>query len=513
MIDGRKVFLSYRREDTAGVAGRIFDRLEAHFGRDNVFMDVDAIPFGVDFRDHIREAVGRCDVFLAVIGPAWSGESGGRRRIDSPRDFVRLEVEAALARGIPVIPVLVAGSDMPAEDSLPASLGPLTYRNAIVVDQGRDFRVHVERLIRGIVYHFGRKAAAAPPPPPPPPPPPVSADEDEDVFLPPDPPPRAVSDEDDEFILLPDPPPPVIPAARVTRAAAGQYSAASPLGMKLLRVGPGEFLMGLTDDQIARLKGLFPGAAQNINGLKYVEQPVRVVSISRPFYLATCQVTVGQFRRFVESTGYKTEGEKDGKGGFGWDRPEPYRNAKFTWRAPGFPQDDDHPVVLVSWNDARAFIHWLNTSFPAPGHYRLPTEAEWEYACRAGTTTLFSGGDDNPGRLASFANVADASLRRQYPGFKGDTIADDDGHVFTAPVGSYAAVGGLYDMIGNVWEWCEDRYGQYEKAPDSGSNFRVFRGGSFQMGALSCRPSARNRAEPRAQYFDLGFRVAAGLKG
>jgi hypothetical protein len=149
-----KVFISYRREDSAGVAGRIFDRLRAHFGDDSIFMDIDSIPFGEDFREHIDAAVGQCDVVLAVIGPRWSGKTAASRRIDEPRDFVRIEIESALQRGIPVIPDLLDHTRMPTEAEVPASLAKLTYRNAIEVDQGRDFHPHVDRLVQGIEFHF-----------------------------------------------------------------------------------------------------------------------------------------------------------------------------------------------------------------------------------------------------------------------------------------------------------------------------------------------------------------------
>jgi hypothetical protein len=102
-----KIFLSYRRQDSAGITGRISDRLRVHFGNDAVFMDIDNIPFGVDFREHIAAEVGQCDVALAVIGPRWSGKTKASRRIDDPKDFVRIEIESALQRGIPVIPVLI----------------------------------------------------------------------------------------------------------------------------------------------------------------------------------------------------------------------------------------------------------------------------------------------------------------------------------------------------------------------------------------------------------------------
>ena len=126
-----KIFLSYRREDSAGVAGRIYDRLRDHFGPDAVFFDVDSVPFGVDFQEHIESVLSHCDVFLAVIGPHWAGESDTGRRIDDPRDWVRIEIEAALKRGLPVIPVLIDHTRMPSEADLPPSLVPLALRNAV----------------------------------------------------------------------------------------------------------------------------------------------------------------------------------------------------------------------------------------------------------------------------------------------------------------------------------------------------------------------------------------------
>ena len=151
-----KIFISYRREDSESITGRIYDWLEDHFGRDRVFLDVDTIPFGVDFRKHLEQAVGQCDVLLAVIGEQWldiryrDGPKQGRRRLDDPTDFVRIEIQAALTRNIPVIPVLVGKATMPREEDLPDALKALVYRNAAEVRGGRDFRVHVDRLIDGI---------------------------------------------------------------------------------------------------------------------------------------------------------------------------------------------------------------------------------------------------------------------------------------------------------------------------------------------------------------------------
>jgi hypothetical protein len=156
-----KIFLSYRRQDSAAMAGRIYDRLRAHFGSDAVFMDVDNIPFGVNFRKHIDAAVGQCDVVLAVIGTKWAGETEVHRRLDDHRDFVRIELESALKREIPLIPILVDHAKLPGEAELPPSLALLADYNALDVDHGRDFHHHVDLLIRGIEFHLQQKTIPA----------------------------------------------------------------------------------------------------------------------------------------------------------------------------------------------------------------------------------------------------------------------------------------------------------------------------------------------------------------
>lgn len=144
-----KIFLSYRREDSADVTGRIDDRLVQQFGREAVFVDVDSIPFGVDFRKHLDEQVSKCDVFLAVIGPDWMGskDSEGKSKLEDVRDFVRIEIESALKREIPIIPVFVRGAKFPAAERLPTSVQTLSYRNGLAVRSGTDFHKDMNRLV------------------------------------------------------------------------------------------------------------------------------------------------------------------------------------------------------------------------------------------------------------------------------------------------------------------------------------------------------------------------------
>ena len=232
------------------------------------------------------------------------------------------------------------------------------------------------------------------------------------------------------------------------------------------------------------------------------EQPAHVVRITRGFELGKHKVTVGQYRLFLASTHYLSESDRNGKGG---TRPEPW-----------FPQGDDHPVVNVNWNDAHAFCEWLSTKENNRVRYRLPTEAEWEYACRAGSTTIFLNGE-GPDKLALIGNIADASARRKYPDWTW-TIKADDGYVYTSPVGVYAPnAWGLFDMIGNVWEWCEDRYtlDYYKNSPSNdppGSSFassRVIRGSPWFINPRRCRPADRGGFAPDFRCSFLGFRLAA----
>ncbi|QPD06388.1 MAG: hypothetical protein Nkreftii_004162 [Candidatus Nitrospira kreftii] len=143
-----KILISYRREDSADVTGRIYDRLIQVFPQ-SVFRDVDSIPLGVDFRTYLDEQVAKCDVFLAVIGRDWLRGKGrkGKSRLEDSGDFVRIEIESALKRQVPVIPVLVQGAKIPAAERLPVSIQALSYRNGIVVRPDPDFHKDMDRLI------------------------------------------------------------------------------------------------------------------------------------------------------------------------------------------------------------------------------------------------------------------------------------------------------------------------------------------------------------------------------
>jgi hypothetical protein len=143
-----KVFISYRRADSAGYAGRVMDRLDRELGRDLVFMDVDAIPLGTNFSKVLHEEVAKCGVLLAVIGPNWLDvrDEHGNRRLDDPNDFVHIEIAAALQRSIPVIPVLLEGARIPKAIELPEDLKELALRNGMEIRHA-SFQDDMNRLV------------------------------------------------------------------------------------------------------------------------------------------------------------------------------------------------------------------------------------------------------------------------------------------------------------------------------------------------------------------------------
>jgi formylglycine-generating enzyme required for sulfatase activity/serine/threonine protein kinase len=275
------------------------------------------------------------------------------------------------------------------------------------------------------------------------------------------------------------------------------------IGMKLAPIPPGKFLMGSPDNEAGRHAR---------------EGPQHEVVLTRPFYLGVYPVTKGQFAAFVEAEKYHTEPETDGKGGWGYNAAtlQFELGPNYTWRNPGFTQTDDHPVVDVTWNDAQKFCAWLSRKEGKT--YRLPTEAEWEYACRAGTTTRFWCGDADAS-LNGNENIADASLAVKLDAglakrWHFDETAWDDGYPFTSPVGKVNPnPWGLYDMSGNVYQWCSDRYGAYRggavtdpKGADSGDR-RVGRGGSWGRTAMECRSAQRFYCPPSSCDSIRGFRV------
>jgi formylglycine-generating enzyme required for sulfatase activity len=295
------------------------------------------------------------------------------------------------------------------------------------------------------------------------------------------------------------------------------------LGMKFVLVPAGTFLMG-SDETPEALAKSYPQYEEKRFRDIFDEAPVHKVRITRAFFLGQHEVTVGQFRRFLKASGYTAESERDGTGGYGynvnydpaksaWGDTFEGRDPKYSWRNPGFPQTDDHPVLNVTWNDAVAMAAWLSKT--EGKRYRLPTEAEWEYACRAGSRTRYYSGDD-PQSLLGIANGFDIDTAANWPEWKQYALQGHDGFAFTAPVGSFAAnTMGVYDMLGNAWEWVADYYDEnyYAHSPvddpqgPPSANVRLRRGGSWQTWAFYSRCSYRNWNSPETRYTLVGMRL------
>ena len=262
----------------------------------------------------------------------------------------------------------------------------------------------------------------------------------------------------------------------------------APFPLELVWIPPGRFRMGDVTGS---------GQAD--------ERPLREVGISG-FWMMRTEVTRGMFAGFVEDTGHDT-GSRCWVHEGGWSE----KNG-LDWKAPGFGQGDDHPVTCVNWHDAQAFITWLNRK--SGEVFRLPSEAEWEYAARAGSETVYYMGNE-PSELCTHANGADKRALEHYPGFAVNDC--DDGYVRTAPVASFAASPwGLYDIYGNVWEWVEDCWrASYAGAPTDGSAVleggdctrRGFRGGGYGDIPHYARSTLRNRGNARHRKDDIGFRL------
>ncbi|MBY0574486.1 MAG: formylglycine-generating enzyme family protein [Undibacterium sp.] len=295
------------------------------------------------------------------------------------------------------------------------------------------------------------------------------------------------------------------------------------LGMKMLAIPAGDFQMG-NEESVDSMAAAYPALSRSRLEKLNDEAPVHHVRISRPFYMGQTEVTVGQFRQFLTASAYVPESIADGTGGYGYN-PEydpattsrgdlfEGRNPRYSWSNPGFPQSDAHPVVNVTWKDAQALALWLSKK--EGRHYRIPTEAEWEYAARAGTRTRYHSGDD-PESLHLVANTFDFKAKANWPKLAEHALNSDDGFAFTAPVASFLPNAfGLYDMHGNAWEWTNDLYDEnyYSHSPvidpqgPAEGEVYVRRGGSWHTWSLYARSAYRNWNSPQTRYTLVGIRL------
>ncbi len=481
-----KIFISYRREDSAYPAHQIYRELSDYFGSESVVLDVDTIPFGADFREYLNKQVSESDVLLAVIGDRWIETL--KQRLNEPKDFVRIEIQAALEREIPVVPVLVDNASVPLEKNLPPELVKLAYKQTAEVRAGSDLETHLKRLISGLdrliaerkqrdaererrrkaevnrklreaeeakrraeeerkrkEAERARKAERKR----------IEALETE----------RNISDLKTLLTGREEP-----SSEKKFELFAGEETPkiyTNSIGMEFVLIPAGKFKMGtkLSREYVAQKYG--PGAGWAEHGY-----PQHEVTMSQPFYLQTTQVTQGQWQEVMEDNPSKS-----------------------------IDCGENFPVESVSWNDVQEFIRRLNWQECHDKH-RLPTEAEWEYACRAGTTTEYSFGDD-VSKLNEYAWYSDNSEMKTHP------VRQKKPNAW-----------GLYDMHGNVLEWVEDDWHEnYDGAPDDGRAWvdkprdadRVLRGGSWYFGARSCRSAYRNYRWPDLGRSLVGFRLSRSV--
>ena len=528
-----KIAISYRRTDS-DVTGRIFDRLVQRYGKDSVFRDINNIPFGIDFRKVVDDALRGTDVLVAIVGPNWRGTRKlGSARINDANDLVRIEVETALQRDILVIPALVGGAIMPKPTELPDSLRDFSFRNAANIDSGRNFDTDVERLMRSMDRLLEGKTVETGPV-------------------------EAISPGDGERITVPTvrsqepleeakPTPAAIASLDQSQAAerrthqredARQRAKALSRRMALIGVLLGVAAIGAvgiwavfrpptsiqppSDDvhtpvretvgdvplspereralrpkdsfkecatcpeMVVAPAGTFTmGSPASEPGRSSLEDPQHAVTFAR-------QLAVGRFAvTFDEWDACAADG---GCGGY-----RPYDQGWGRGR---------RPAINVSWDDAKGYVAWLSRKM-GKTTYRLLSEAEREYVTRAGTTTPFWWG---------------ASISTSQANYDGNQTyaggAKGEYQVKTLPVDAFQPNSwGLYQVHGNVWEWVEDCWNDsYRGAPSDGSvwtsgncKLRVVRGGSWVSIPENLRSASRNGGASANRLNNLGFRVGRTL--
>ncbi len=300
---------------------------------------------------------------------------------------------------------------------------------------------------------------------------------------------------------------------------------AHPSGISFVLIPPGEFLMGSTPAQAHEAEKLLRDLLERVHAserdrLANEEQPRHRVVISRPFRIGRTEVTIGQYRKFVQSANYVTETERFGGGNSGKiDESDP-KKKNINWKAPGYKVTEESPVTQITVADMFEFCNWLskqdgkkpcyhldqNTRWQRTANangYRLPTEAEWEYACRAGTTGQYSFGND-------------VAMLGDYAWFNKNANAFGAGPVASKKPNPW----GLYDMHGNAWERCQDYheakwYARSDEidpqGPVSGSR-TIVRGGGWHYFHLHCRSAYRNNYSPISRTANTGFRIVCPME-
>jgi formylglycine-generating enzyme required for sulfatase activity len=506
-----KVFISYRRDDAKWQAREIYGSLKRVLPPDHLFMDTEDIPPGIDFVEYLEGWVDQCDIMLALIGPGWADAvdpETGRRRLENPNDFVRIEVRRGLARGIPVVPILLDGARPPGTAQLPDDLVLLARRSAEFIDH-RTVDSDVERLIRKLKL-TEQPGQSAPTNPVAASSPVASVDA------------KVVQGAEGQITLGPSRQVRWIGAIAAVLIAA--YCGAHYIGIPVwwpgsaasvaeaekldaqatlrvyqrdpaLSVTPGSgqsFIDRLADGQpCPQCPEMVVAPAGNFEMGSPTDEPGRQegetqipVEIARPFAVGKFAVTFDQWDACVADggcNGYKPSDRRSGRG--------------------------NRPVINVNWSDANAFAQWLSRKTGKT--YRLLSEAEHEYVTRASTTTPFWWGRSITPKQANYNGNYTYN-----GGTKGEYRAQ------TVPVDSFEAnPWGLFNVHGNVWEWTADCWNDSNIGnPGNGSarttgvcTRRVVRGGSCYIDPQNVRAASRGGSSTVIRVNDLGFRLARTL--
>ena len=535
------VFISYRRENTAGEARALFNDLASRLGEGSVFMDVDSIALGRDFRSVLQETTASCDVMLVLIGRNWADarDDGGRVRLENPTDYVRLEIELALKRDIAVTPVLVQGAHMPAPEDLPIEIKDLAYRNGFELSHNR-WESDVGEMARRLDLD-GR----------------AGGDQVKPIALERSTPAPTGPSGISNAAAIPQAEPQqglLWPRVRLTRrqtlaiaalAAVGTGAAIAAPSIRRLLTRPAlrtiSFDAASVDERGARKApekysaAMFTEALGLGAGLEMVSIPTGSFMMGSPedeperqpdegpqhrvtlasFFVGRSPVTQAQWTAVVMAHSERIHRDLDPK--------------------PSFFRGIDLPVESITWNEAEEFC--LRLAAITGRQYRLPSEAEWEYACRAGTNTPFNFGPTITPELANYCGTGGAVCGDS----GGKSVASDvyndvkytSGAYGQGPVGIFRGMTtrpgtfppnpfGLYDMHGNVWEYCLDNVtDSYADVPRDGTAYlsgpsdapRILRGGSWSHNPAICRSAYRDSISPSESGWQgrIGLRIVCTL--
>jgi len=537
-----KLFISYRRADSRETSGRIYDRLAQTFGKESIFMDL-VIPKGSHFVAVIERAVLDSKIMLVIIGDQWLTvqDKDGRRRLDDPADFVRMEVEMSLRHGLRVIPVLVNGANMPAEAALPSRMAQMVFRNAATIRESH-FDADVNALIESLYEDMIGSQSPAPPTPT------LNVYQLIELykthFT------AKAWDEARETLakIAAQPKVPLIFNIQVqeTRLWTAMHTDERDQAYAYLRtcvqrrewVDFWEGLEGLWNEHrgydpdglieqaarqshfsvyaptLKRLDVPLPSRVRHIlptpfdwvyipagkvtlvntwddDASLYLKKDVPQTFTVPAFKIAKYPVTNAQFAAFIKAGGYKTQkwwtadGWQTRESGQ-WTEPRSWTDANFN--------GGTQPVVSVSWYESVAFCQWL--SDVTGEKIMLPTEDQWQYAAQ---------GDDN--RVYPWSNEWDGNRCN-------NNVDGSKGIGKTTPVRQYEGKGdspfGVVDMAGNVWEWCVTDYANRTNDINMSSEYRVLRGGSWgsnHTGVVRC--DYRYWDIPHSRVNNRGFRCCA----